>query len=75
MKRRLRFIFSLLASCLLGIYGFQAYWQQDVQHQIQQLRRRQLAPRPSRALANRKAGYWSYRATSGSALAPVGAAI
>jgi len=26
MKRRLRFIFSLLASCLLGIYGFQAYW-------------------------------------------------
>ncbi|MBJ6145060.1 sensor histidine kinase KdpD [Hymenobacter sp. BT559] len=26
MKSRLRFIFSLLASCLLGIYGFQAYW-------------------------------------------------
>ena len=26
MKRRLRFIFSLLAVCLLGSYGFQAYW-------------------------------------------------
>lgn len=26
MKRRLRFIFSLLALCLLGVYGFQAYW-------------------------------------------------
>ena len=26
MKRRLRFIFSLLALCLLGTYGFQAYW-------------------------------------------------
>jgi len=26
MKRRLRLILSLLAACLLGIYGFQAYW-------------------------------------------------
>lgn len=26
MKRRLRFIFGLLALCLLGSYGFQAYW-------------------------------------------------
>lgn len=26
MQRRLRFIFALLACCLLGIYGFQAYW-------------------------------------------------
>lgn len=26
MQRRLRFIFGLLALCLLGIYGFQAYW-------------------------------------------------
>jgi two-component system phosphate regulon sensor histidine kinase PhoR len=26
MKRRLRFIFSLLTVCLLGSYGFQAYW-------------------------------------------------
>lgn len=26
MHRRLRFIFGLLALCLLGIYGFQAYW-------------------------------------------------
>ena len=29
MQRRLRFIFSLLALCLLGIYGFQAYWLYD----------------------------------------------
>ncbi len=26
MKRRLRFIIALLAVCLLGSYGFQAYW-------------------------------------------------
>ncbi len=26
MPHRLRFIFGLLALCLLGIYGFQAYW-------------------------------------------------
>ena len=26
MQRRLRFIFGLLALCLAGIYGFQAYW-------------------------------------------------
>jgi len=26
MKRRLRFIFGLLALCLLGSYGFQGYW-------------------------------------------------
>lgn len=26
MKRRLRFIFGLLTLCLLGSYGFQAYW-------------------------------------------------
>jgi len=26
MQRRLRFIFSLLGLCLLGSYGFQAYW-------------------------------------------------
>jgi signal transduction histidine kinase len=26
MQRRLRFIFALLAVCLLGSYGFQAYW-------------------------------------------------
>jgi len=26
MQRRLRFIFGLLALCLLGSYGFQAYW-------------------------------------------------
>lgn len=26
MQRRLRFIFGLLALCLVGIYGFQAYW-------------------------------------------------
>ncbi|MGI4761080.1 MAG: sensor histidine kinase [Janthinobacterium lividum] len=26
MQRRLRFIFGLLAACLLGSYGFQAYW-------------------------------------------------
>jgi two-component system phosphate regulon sensor histidine kinase PhoR len=26
MQRRLRFIFGLLAVCLLGSYGFQAYW-------------------------------------------------
>ena len=26
MQRRLRLIFSLLAACLLGSYGFQAYW-------------------------------------------------
>jgi two-component system phosphate regulon sensor histidine kinase PhoR len=26
MQRRLRFIFGLLALCLLGIYSFQAYW-------------------------------------------------
>ncbi|MGI4742225.1 MAG: sensor histidine kinase [Janthinobacterium lividum] len=26
MKRRLQFILSLLALCLLGTYGFQAYW-------------------------------------------------
>lgn len=26
MQRRLRFIFGLLALCLLGTYGFQAYW-------------------------------------------------
>lgn len=26
MQRRLYFIFGLLALCLVGIYGFQAYW-------------------------------------------------